>query len=86
MSYDKQFPCGNCLAGTYAYGAVRGGIELFGDCPDQISALRVAPRCKHRPRQICMGARDFIVSSSFPISGEIRKEFAVVSPATRGTP
>lgn len=63
----KDDPCGCCQAGTYAYGAIRGGLELFGACQSQKEALKVAPRCIHRPQQICMGARDFILASDFPI-------------------
>lgn len=67
---EKEIPCGCCHAGVYAYDAVRGGLELFGSCSTQKEALRVAPRCLHRPKQICMGARDFIVASTFPMDVE----------------
>lgn len=79
-------PCGNCDSGTYAFDAVVGGIEAFGRCQDRISALRVAPRCKHRPLQICMGARDFIVSCDFPISDAMKAEYALsaLTPADGG--
>lgn len=73
---DKQMPCGGCRAGTYAYGAIAGGIELFGKCGSRIEALRAAPRCPNRPRQICMGARDFIVAAEFPISESFKAEYS----------
>jgi hypothetical protein len=64
---EKELPCGCCSAGVYAYEAIKGGLELFGQCQTRKEALRSAPRCSHRPKQICMGARDFIVASTFPI-------------------
>lgn len=64
---DRQMPCGHCPAGTYALEAVMGGIELFANCQTRRDALRAAPRCKFDGRKICMGSRDFIVASRFPL-------------------
>lgn len=81
---DKQTPCGNCSSGgIYAFEAVVEGVQTFGGCQDRIGALRLAPRCKHRPLQICMGARDFIVSCEFPISDAMKSEYAPHPPANR---
>lgn len=70
---EKEMPCGCCDAGTYAYEAIQGGLDLFGECTTRKEALRSAPRCMHRPKQICMGARDFIVASTFPIDIEAER-------------
>jgi len=59
---DKQMPCGHCPAGTYARGAIEDGEKLFSHHPDRRSALRSAPRCVNRNKQICMGCRDYIVA------------------------
>lgn len=82
---DKQMPCGNCSSGgIYAFEAVVEGVQKFGGCQDRIGALRLAPRCKHRPQQICMGARDFIVSCEFPISDAMKSEYSPASLQDRG--
>lgn len=70
---EKDMPCGCCRAGVYAYDAILGGLELFGQCSTRKEALKVAPRCIHRADQICMGSRDFIVASTFPIDVEAER-------------
>jgi hypothetical protein len=84
---DRQLPCGNCSSGgVYAFEAIVEGVAVFGDCLNHISALRTAPRCKHRPKQICMGARDFIVTCDFPISEAMKAEYPAPASTERGTP
>jgi hypothetical protein len=59
---DKQMPCGCCPSGTYAADAIIDGHRRFAGYPTRKAALAAAPRCIHRPAQICMGCRDFIVA------------------------
>lgn len=67
---DEQMPCGRCVAGTYDYDAVLNGLAMFGESTTKREALKIAPRCQIRPTQICMGARDFIMTAKFPLNGQ----------------
>lgn len=68
INATAHMPCGACPAGVYDYAAVEAGVALFGACESQRDALRAAPRCRHKPGRVCMGCRDFIVASTFPIT------------------
>lgn len=67
---DRPMPCGQCPAGTYAYGAVVGGVDLFARCETRRDALRSAPKCRTRPGMACRGCVDWIRAAEFPVDGE----------------
>lgn len=69
-----QMPCGCCDAGTYSATPVLNGLAMFGSCETRKDALRAAPRCKHNGKRICFGARDWIISMTFPITAGRRQE------------
>jgi hypothetical protein len=66
----NDLPCGLCRAGVYALEAVAQGYEMFGECKTQKAALLAAPRCGSDHSHVCFGARDFIVSTEFPLRRE----------------
>ena len=70
-----DLPCGACDVGIYDITVIAAGFRLFAECQSRRDALKCAPRCKHNARQICMGARDFIVGSAWPLDApRISKE------------
>lgn len=64
--YD-DLPCGECEAGVYDMVPFMAGIAMFEHCKTRKQALAAAPMCTEDSKHICFGARDFIVSSDFPI-------------------
>lgn len=74
-----KMPCGHCDIGTYDAVPLTNGLNTFGSCSSRREALRAAPRCKNEPDHICFGARDWIVSASFPLSAIDRRRIEALS-------
>lgn len=75
MKLESDMPCGRCAAGTYACGAIEEGLRMFGAYPTKRDALRSAPKCKVDTHRICVGAKHFIQSMTFPIdAAKVRLE------------
>ena len=62
-------PCGRCECGTYAYGAIAKGVEIFDGVKTIEEAIAMVPKCKSRSL-LCQGMIDFLHGCSFPIDGK----------------
>lgn len=71
-----DIPCGECPAGTYAWGAVKGGINLFGECQSYLEALLRVPPCRSNPKRRCLGCMDFLIGQTFPMSDDFKRQFS----------
>lgn len=67
-------PCGCCEIATYCVTGFLNGLDCLGTCQSKREACKEAPRCRHEPNRICIGAAEFIKATSFPMTEAERDE------------